>query len=427
MRKLMFVLILILWSGLAAAALRVDITKGITGGLPIAVVPFKYEGQGQPSVDVARVVETDLKRTGVFDPLARKMMLAQPGSAGEVNYKNWRAVNVNNVVLGTITATGNQVNVKFSLLDVYGGRQLAGYSITASANKLREAAHRVADLVYKQLTGKPGPFETRLAYVSVDKSDKRYPYRLMVSDYDGYGPRTITKSQQPIMSPRWSPDGHRLAFVTFENAQAVVYVQNLQTGAVRKVSARPGINSAPAWSPDGNALALALSYEGNVNVYILDLNSGKLLRLTDSPAIDTEPSWSPDGQRVLFTSDRGGRPQLYTVSRNGGSPQRLTFEGMSNADGSFSPDGKSVVLVRQGNNGYSIAEMNIENRTTISLSSGPLDESPSYSPDGSMVIYDTNASRGKSLVIVSADGRVESPLDMADDAREPAWSPLAKQ
>ncbi len=427
MRKLMLVLVLILWAGgTASAALRVDITKGIVGGLPIAIVPFKYEGAGQPPVDIARIIETDLKRSGTFDPLARNMMLAQPHSTADVNYKNWRVVDVNNIVVGSVAAADGRVTVEFALLDVYGGRQMASYTIGASESKLREVGHRIADLVYQQLTGKPGAFETRLAYVSVDKSDKAHPYRLIVSDYDGYAPRIVTKSTQPIMSPAWSPDGRRLAFVTFKNAHAVVYVQDLQTGKVSQISGRPGLNSAPAWSPDGRTLALSLSYEGNPDVYLLDLNSGKIRNLTKSPAIDTEPSWSPDGRRILFTSDRGGRPQLYVVDRDGGSPKRLTFDGQSNADGSFSPDGKQIVMVHQDGGGYSIATMNLDTGTTVRVSDGPLDEGPSYSPNGAMIVYDTNASRGKSLTIVSADGRVESPLETQGDAREAAWSPLVK-
>lgn len=423
MRKLILILVLVVSPGVSTAALQVDITQGITGGLPIAVVPFGYSGGGQPQVDVAQVVETDLKRTGTFNPLPRNMMLARPTAGGNVNYKNWRAVNVNNVVVGRIEPMGARVKVSFAVLDVYGGRQLAGYTITAGAANLRNVAHRVADLVYEALTGRPGAFESKLAFVSVDREADEYPYKLMVSDYDGYNQRVVARSREPIMSARWSPDGKRLVFVTFENAHTVVYVQNISTGAASKVTDRPGLNSAPTWSPDGEMLALSLSFEGSPDIYLLDLDSGKLKRLTSSPAIDTEPDWSPDGSRVLFTSDRGGRPQLYMIDREGGNPERLTFQGRSNAAGRFGPEGESIAMVRQGDEGYRIATMNLDTGAVSIISEGPLDESPSIAPNGSMIVYATSAPRGKRLVIISADGQVTTPLDIPHGAREPAWSP----
>jgi len=415
-------LLLMTWAATASAALRINISQGVTAAVPIAVVPFQYQGSGNAPLDVAKVVAQDLKISGSFSPLPRNKMLAQPSDPKKVNYKNWREVSVDDLVVGKVSPSPRGYTVEFHLLDVYGGSQLAGYSISVGPEGLRQAAHHIADLIYKQLTGDQGGFESRIAYVSIDRSDTQYPYRIMVSDWDGHRAHMVVRSKQALMSPAWSPGGKRLAFVTFHKAHSVVYVQNLKTGKLRKVADRPGINSAPAWSPDGKRLALSLSYQGNAEIYVLDLASGKLQRITHSPAIDTEPSWSPNGQTLIFTSDRGGRPQIYQIPASGGQAQRLTFDGKSNADGEISPNGKSLLMVHQDDKGYSIAQMDLKTHNLTVLTSGPLDEHPSYSPNGAMIVYSPATSNARGLAIVSADGHAQEQLDTGGEAQEPAWS-----
>lgn len=427
---LAFVVTLI-WHLQAVAALTIEITEGATGALPIAVVPFGWEGTGNgPGQDIAAIVSSDLSRSGRFKPLPVSDMLAQPHSDAQVEYRDWKVLGMENLVVGRIQPNGSDgYLIRFQLFDVFRGSLLTGYSIPATEGDLRTVAHRIADIVYETLTGSKGAFSTRIAYVaSITGADGKRKDTLQVADADGYDPQTIVISSYPLMSPAWSPDGLRLAYVSFDRAKPAIYVQEVFTGKRQQVAAYNGINGAPAWSPDGRQLALTLSKDGNPEIYVLNLHTKGLRRLTDHYAIDTEPSWSPDGRNIVFTSDRGGQPQIYQVSSSGGQAQRITFEGSYNARASYSPDGTSLVMVTRQGSDYRIGLLELGPRRSQLLSTGKLDESPSFAPNGDMIIYATK-SRGKhELAAVSLDGRVRQRLTLpgGGDVREPAWSPYTR-
>jgi TolB protein len=315
--------------------------------------------------------------------------------------------------------------VRFQLFDVYRGEQITGYSIPTTARDLRATAHQIADIVYETLTGQPGAFATRIAYVTSQRdTDGGERVVLEVADADGYDPQTIVSSTEPLMSPAWSPDGRRIAYVSFEKRQPSVWVQEVFTGRREKIASFKGINGAPAWSPDGRQLALTLSKDGNPDIYVMDLARRSLRRITDHWAIDTEPAWSPDGRHLVFTSDRGGAPQIYRVAAGGGSAERVTFEGGYNARPSYSPDGRQLAVVTRVNGRYRIAVIELQTGAMRVLSDGSLDESPSFAPNGSMIIYATREQGRGVLAAVSTDGRVRQRLGFqSGDVREPDWSP----
>ncbi len=426
-RGVFALLLLLLCVSRAHAVLEIEITKGVEGGLPIAIAPFKVDpGEAQPAEDIAAIVSNDLYSSGLFNPIDESEFPQRTASANEINYQLWRNSGIESIVLGSLqgNASGG-FDVQFQLLDAIRGRQIVGYSIPTERDSLRRAAHKISDLIFEELTGMPGAFSTRIAYISTQTSGDKQRYVLQIADSDGYNPQTIFTSDRPLMSPAWSPDGERIAYVSFEKERPEIYIQEV-AGGNRSLTAGPTrLNSAPAWSPDGRRLALTRSENGNPDIYILDLTSNLLTRLTDYSSIETEPVWMPDGESIVFTSDRSGRPQLYQQPVSGGAPRRLTFEGEYNAGADVSPDGAQLAMVHNDGRGFHIAIKDIEGGATRILTSGALDEGPSFAPNGSMILYATNYQGRAVLAAVSKDGRVRQRLRLQEgDVREPVWGPL---
>jgi TolB protein len=410
----------------ASAVLEIEITEGAPEARPIAIVPFGWQGSGEPPTDVAAIVGQDLTRTGRFAPAAREDLVAQPTRGEDVQFGNWRTLGVDHVVIGRMAPSGgDQFNVQFQLFDVIRERQMTGYSFEVGRNNLRNVAHQISDTVYEQITGDRGAANTRIAFVSAEGDQREF--QLQVADYDGYNARTILTSSEPIMSPALSPGGDRIAYVSFEGGRSAIYVQEVRTGNRQRVSSQSGINGAPAWSPDGDRLALTLDKEGNPEIYVLNPGNGNLQRVTRSGAIDTSPAWTPDGEEIVFTSDRSGGPQLYRVPVDRSeSAQRVTFEGRYNADPDVSPDGDSITYVHRVQNGdFRIAVKDLRTDLMRVVSEGRLDESPSFAPNGAMVLYASEYQGRGVLGLVSSDGQASARLSQAEgDIREPSWGPF---
>jgi TolB protein len=377
---------------------------------------------------LAAVITADLGNTGRFAPLPLSDMVSRPTQPAQVNIQNWRVLRTDHLLIGRlIEDSPGRYTAVFQLFDVLRGEQSLGFRLTSSGDDLRATAHRIADMVFEELTGIPGIFSTRIAYVSEQRTDNTRQFRLIVADADGENARVIAESPQPLMSPAWSPDGRRLAYVSFEGNQSAIYVQTLRTGTRDRVSARPGVNGAPAFSPDGRQLALTLSQDGNLDVYTLDLGTQVLRRITENNSIDTEPTWSADGRSLFFTSDRAGAPQVYRVDAvPGGRVQRVTFDGTYNTRPRLSPDGKQLVIVHRNGANDRVAILDPDSGLLQVLTTGRLDESPSFAPNGDTIIYATrDAGRGV-LASVSADGRIRLQIAaVAGEVREPVWSPFA--
>ncbi len=418
----LFLLGLALLASPARAALTIEITGGAASQIPIAIVPFAGEIP-QPQ-SLTGVVDADLQRSGQFRLVDTSGVTPLPHSPGDVIYPDWKGRGADALVVGSIAQLPDgRLDIKFRLLDVLTQSQLAGFSYTIAPTQLRATAHKIADVIYQKLTGIPGVFSTRIAYVV--KQGKRF--ELQVSDADGYGAQTIVSSSQPIISPAWSPDGTRLAYVSFETGKAVIYIQSLATGGRRVLANFKGSNSAPAWSPDGTRLAIVLTRDGRSQLYLINADGTGLRRLSHSPAIDTEPNWSPDGKWIAFTSDRGGSPQIYRMPATGGDAQRLTFEGSYNVSPNFSPDGQSFAFVHRSGSGFHVAVQDIATGQMQVLTDTPLDESPSFAPNGRMILYATESGGRGILAAVSVDGGTKQRLYVqSGDVREPAWGPLSK-
>jgi TolB protein len=413
----------------ASAALQIEITSGVRDPVPIAIVPFARAVPADGGLDVAEVVQHDLEGSGRFRALPRERMPATPTRADEIAAAIWKSTGSDYVVVGRVTPVENgQLAVDFDLVNSLTGARLAAQRFVGVPSALRNAAHRVSDVIYQKILGVRGAFATRIAYVAVDGSPPAQRYELIVADADGVNQHLVLESRFPLMSPSWSPDGQWLAYVSFETKHSAVYVQLVRSGERRQVSARAGINGAPEWSPDGRKLALTLGGGGgNPDIYILDLTSQELTRVTDDPAIDTEPVWAPDGHSLYFTSDRAGSAQIYQIPAQAGAhPKRITFGGSYNARPRVSPDGSQLAMVTLDNGAYRVAVQDLASGTLRVLSHGRLDESPSFAPNGATLIYSERDGERGALATVSTDGltglRLKAPQG---EVREPAWGPFS--
>lgn len=410
---------------------EIDIVGGKVVAMPIAVVPMPYQGSAAaPGTDIAAVVRADLERSGRFRGLPERDLatLGAPTRGSELDYALLRSLNQDFVVVGRVLDNPDGAfRIEYELFDAAREQRMIGLAVTAREGAMRDAAHQIADAIYEKITGQRGAFWTRIAYVVQTGLGRAANYELMVADADGYNPRSVVRSAHPLLSPSWSPDGKRLAYVSFERGNSAIMLQDLTTGSRETVAAFRGINGAPSFSPDGRKLAMALSKGGNLEIYVMDLASRALSQLTEHYGIDTEPAWSADGSSLYFTSDRSGRPQIYQVAATGGLARRVSFQGKDNAKVSVSADGQKLVMAQGNGNVYRIALMDrsLGNARWTNLSPGTVDESPSFAPNGGMVVYAARESGRGVLYAVSVDGRVRQRLVVAGgDVRESAWGPF---
>ncbi len=425
-KKIIIGLFCLSFTSLAQAVLKIDITEGFEGALPIAVIPFQWNGSVKAANgDISAIVMSDLARSGKFSPVAEKDLIARPQKLTDVHYKTWRIAGMDHIVIGSVTKQKDGTyQVQFRLIDILKAKQVLGYNFTATDKTLRDVAHQISDYIFTQITGLPGAFSTRIAYVTLKRDKTTYKARLQVSDTDGYNPQTLLTSDEPIMSPSWSPEGSQLAYVSFESGQAEIFTHNIRSGVRKSRAKYKGLNGSPAWSPDGKKLVVTLSKDGNPDIYIINLADNKLQRVTNHWSIDTEAVWMPDGKSIIYTSSRSGKPQLYRQPVTGKSkPERLTYEGGYNASASVSADGKSVAYVHGEGNIYRIAVLALATKSSRILTDGPLDESPVYAPNNSMILFASQEKRQAVLAAVSVDGRQKQRLAFTDgEVREPAWA-----
>ncbi|MDT8364572.1 MAG: Tol-Pal system beta propeller repeat protein TolB [Nitrosomonas sp.] len=403
------------------AALNIEIYGGGASKIPIALVPFAAETQFQERVSA--VVAADLERSGLFKMI--DTFGTSPHEIEQVNYTDWQNRNAAALVIGSIsTQPDGRLDVRFRLLDVAKRTQLAGFSSIVAPEQLRTLSHRIADVIYETLTGEPGFFSSRIAFVRKQGNQ----YALQIADYDGLNARSLIEYSEPIISPSWSPDGSRIAYVSFEKKKPIVYVQTLATRERRVVANFKGSNSAPAWSPDGSKLAVVLSQQGGSQIFLINADGSGSQRLSQSSSIDTEPTFSPDGRWIIFTSDRGGSPQIYRMPASGentGRAERLTFEGDYNVSPHVSPDGKLLVYIHRSAGRFNVALQDMATRQVQILTDSRFDESPSFSPNNRMILYASELNRRGILSLVSTDGQVKQRLSQdIGDIREPSWGPI---
>ena len=417
--KWMFFCAVFLATSIANAALEIEISGGGAQQIPIAVLPFG--GAANTKENINEIIAADLQRSGLFRVLETRGMANLPTNSAQIKYAEWAALQAQALTVGNVENIGSKLKVSFQLMDALKQTQLAGMEYQIVPSQARITAHKIADVIYQKLTGQGGMFASHIAYIT--KTGKLYA--LQVADADGYNPQPVLRSNEPIISPAWSPDGSKLAYVSFQKKKPIIYVQSLSGGTQDVMANYKGNNSAPAWSPDGSRLAIVLTYGANSQIYTISSSGGDLKQITKSNGIDTEPAFSPDGAWIYFSSDRGGKPQIYKVPAGGGAVSRVTFEGGYNVSPRFSLDGKSLAYIRNDSGKFRVALQDLASGQVQLLSEGAQDESPSFAPNGRVILYATKARGRGALAAVSSDGKVRQRLnDASGDVREPAWGPL---
>ena len=395
--------------------MTIEIIGGASNKVPIVVLPFTLSQDG--GLNPGDVITNDLGRSGYFRMLDPKGVVS-PATPQALQLSDWKNMGADAIVMGQIIPIqGGRVEVRFWLLDAVRQTQITALSYTTTLGGVRSVAHKIADLVHEKLLGEPGPYSGRIAYIL--KRGSRY--ELQVADADSQNAITIVASPEPIISPAWSPDGQKLAYVSFEDKKPVVYVQNLLDGRRQAVAKFRGSNSAPAWSPDGRQLAVTLSKDETSQIYLLNPETGEVKRFTRGGALDTEAVYSPDGRWLYFTSDRGGSPQIYRASLENGETSRITFEGGYNVSPVLSPDGKTMAFVHRRDSRFHVAAMDLSTRQMQVLTDTAFDESPSFAPNGRLILYATLVNGRGVLATVSVDGKVKQRLSQSGDLREPSW------
>ena len=404
----------------AQAQFRVEVSGiGLTQ-LPIAVASFR--GQDGAPQKISVIVQADLERSGQFRVVDAAGAVLDEQTRPELTL--WRQKGADSLVTGSVSRLADgRFDVRFRLWDVVRGQDLGGHSFAVTQSDLRLSAHRIADFVYQKLTGDKGVFSTRIAYVT--KTANRY--QLWVADADGENAQSALTSPEPIISPAWSPDGGRLAYVSFESRKPVVYTHDVASGKRRLIANFRGSNSAPAWSPDGRTLAVTLSQAGGSQLFTISALGGEPQRLSQSSSIDTEPVYTPDGKNIYFVSDRGGTPQIYKMPSSGGSAERVTFTGSYNISPAISPDGRWLAYISRVSGAFKLHVMDLAGGAVSGITDTSADESPSFAPNSRLLIYATQQQGREALMTTTLDGKVKARLNGQNgDIREPDWGPFQK-
>lgn len=424
MKHIILAIVFCLQLNLAQAELRIEVTKGVDNAVRIAVVPFDWRQRKSLPEDISAIVTSDLQLSGRFETLPVEQMLSTPHMQDQVYFRDWRLLKTEYLVIGAMEYSAQGVRLRVELYDVFRESLIFSQAIEGKVEELRDMAHHFSDEIFVRLTGIEGAFSTQIMYITATGPLSRRASSLNIADADGHRAKTLFTSDEPIMSPAWSPDGSQIAYVSFErDSKPAIYINDLKTGRKEQITNFPGLNGAPSFSPDGRKLAIVLSKTVNPDIYILDLETRAIRRITRHRAIDTEPGWADDGKAIIFTSNRGGQPQIYKVYLDNLKIERLTFEGDYNARARLLPDESGLVMVHRKDDVFHISLLDLKRGRLNVLTETSLDESPSIAPNGSMLIYATRYEDKDILSAVSIDGGVKFKLPSREgDVREPAWS-----
>jgi TolB protein len=412
----------------ARAAVRIDITQGNIQPMPIALPDFIGGGGADSEMarNVTGVITNNLRRSGLFAPIDPAAFIEQIKNPHAVpRFPDWRQINAQALVTGGLTrGNDGRLRGEFRLWDVFAGQQQAGQQYFTTPDNWRRISHIISDAIYERLTGEKGYFDTRIVFVDESGPKERRVKRLAIMDQDGAGVRYLTRGDDLVLTPRFSPSTQEITYMSFGQGEPRVYLLNIETGQREVVGNFPGMTFAPRFSPDGQRVIMSLQSGSNANLFAMDLRSRQTTRLTQTPAIDTAPSYSPDGARICFESDRGGSQQIYVMGAAGGAAQRISFGEGSYSTPVWSPRGDYIAFTKQGGGRFGIGIIKPDGSGERLLTEGYHNEGPTFAPNGRVLMFFRDPGQGPSLYSVDITGRNEQRVPTPSFASDPAWSPL---
>jgi TolB protein len=419
-----------LWNRPARAVLRVDVNEGNVQPVPIAVTDFLAgsPGDAETARGVSQIITGNLRRSGLFAPIDPAAFIEKIANTDVApRFADWRAINAQALVTGRVTRQPDgRLKAEFRLWDVLGGGQQAGQQYFTTPDNYRRIAHIISDAIYERLTGEKGYFDSRVVFVDETGAKERRVKRLAMMDQDGANVRYLTRGDDLVLTPRFSPSTQEITYMSYGQGDPRVYLLNIETAQREIVGNFPGMSFSPRFSPDGQRVIMSLQQGGNSNLFVMDLRSKATTRLTDTPAIDTSPSYSPDGTRICFESDRGGKPQIYVMAAGGGPAQRISFGDGSYSTPVWSPRGDTIAFTKQAQGNFAIGIMRTDGQGERILTEGYHNEGPTFAPNGRVVMFfrDPAGNAGPSLYTIDLTGRNEQRVPTPGFASDPAWSPL---
>ena len=400
-----------------SSELILEITQGTEN--PFRVALLEFDGDKNISNQIDNIIKNNLKRSGEFQIFEGSDLLSIPSNESEVIFNDFKILNIDYLVMGKIKKDGSSLSVIYEVYEIKKGKKIRTSTVFGIPNKNRQLGHYISDGIYEEITGIKGIASTKILYITENEN-----FNLVIADADGSNEQILLKSNEPIISPSWSPDSKKVAYVSFESGMAKVYIQDIASGERELAIKNPYQISSPSWSPDGKFLSLTMYQDGNAEIYILNLKNKNLTRLTKHYSIDTESSWSPKGSKIIFTSGRSGSPQLYELDlrRSNAKPKRLTFDGNYNAKGTYLPNNEGIVFVHRENKNFQIAIKYFSENFIRPLTNAQLDESPSISPNGNVIVYAIKDKGMGLLAGVTLSGAKFRLPARKGSVREPSWS-----
>jgi TolB protein len=414
----------------SAASVTVDINQANVQPLPIAIPDFLggTASDNETAQGVSQIITNNLRRSGLFAPIDPAAFIEKIVNVDAVpRFADWHTINAQALATGRVTRQNDgRLKAEFRLWDVLAGQQLAGQQYYTTPDNWRRIAHIISDAIYERLTGEKGYFDSRVVFIDETGPAERRIKRLAIMDQDGANVRYLTRGDELVLTPRFSPSTQEITYMAYGQGDPRVYLLNIETGQREIVGNFPGMSFAPRFSPDGQRVIMSLQEGSNSNIFVMDLRSKAMTRLTDTPAIDTSPSYSPDGAKLCFESDRGGHPQIYVMAATGGTAQRISFGEGSYSTPVWSPRGDYIAFTRQSQGKFAIGVMKPDGTGERILTEGFHNEGPTFAPNGRVIMFfrDPGGSAGPSLYTIDIGGRNELKEPTPSFASDPAWSPL---